>query len=494
MNKNYLRYLIRTRKVLILFFLAVYVCVSLMWNLSGINLTPGSGFYSACKAAIAISLVLTYLLPVLVFSFVHKRSSADLYFALPVSRKEQRITSLVFAFGIAFGYFLITAVIAWILYALPYVSVLRVLAILGYAAFLVITLLAVNSVLFLLGNNFVDGIVMMAAYTMFPLFASIAGELIVMEMVAGGTAGTTEELFVFLSPAWMLVNNFSALLSMNGWLYRHFNLLHLIFCAVFLVCAWFALRKEFDERQTERAEQISDHPLSYPLVINLYAVMFLLLFGSFLMKDPGPELIVLYVLLLVCYVTAGFLYRRKLKVDTKTLGIFAAEAVLCAALMFGMWKTHGFGMADNYSLTGGTGIRYDYNMQVSNEDLGKPMAIKGAFAETHVSFSLFIDNTEAETGSEALTLMEDLRKEAIAAFYRKSADDPVFQGSLQVCNENTEGNIDTAYYYQLNCLLREEELKTISERCKVIVGVWGDPRMNDGEYTLEEYLELRDQT
>ena len=53
--------------------------------------------------------------------------------------------------------------------------------------------------------------------------------------------------------------------------------------------------------------------------------------------------------------------------------------------------------------------------------------------------------------------------------------------------------IDTAYNYQLNCLLREEELKTISERCKVIVSVWGDPRMNDGEYTLEEYLELRDQ-
>ena len=34
MNKKYLNYLIKNRKVLILFFLAVYLCVCLTWNLS----------------------------------------------------------------------------------------------------------------------------------------------------------------------------------------------------------------------------------------------------------------------------------------------------------------------------------------------------------------------------------------------------------------------------------------------------------------------------
>ena len=67
MNKKYLNYLIKNRKVLILFFLAVYLCVCLTWNLSAVNDAPGYGYYAAAKAAIAISIVLCYALPVLLF-------------------------------------------------------------------------------------------------------------------------------------------------------------------------------------------------------------------------------------------------------------------------------------------------------------------------------------------------------------------------------------------------------------------------------------------
>ena len=200
MNKNYLNYLIKTRKALIIFFFAAYLCVSLTWNLAGVNTVPGYGFYSAVKAAIAISVVLCYALPVLLFSFVHQRSSVDLFFALPVSRKEQRLTILLFAFGIAFGYFLITTVLAWLLFGLRTVTILRLLGILLFAAFLVITLLVFNSVLYLLGNNMIDGVVTLAAYTMFPLLGTIAEALIVSNIVAGGTPQVREAIFDFLSP------------------------------------------------------------------------------------------------------------------------------------------------------------------------------------------------------------------------------------------------------------------------------------------------------
>ena len=68
MNRNYLRYLFRTYKVLIFFFLAMYLCICLLWNLFSDPGIPGYGFYNGVKAAIGLSIILSYALPVLLFS------------------------------------------------------------------------------------------------------------------------------------------------------------------------------------------------------------------------------------------------------------------------------------------------------------------------------------------------------------------------------------------------------------------------------------------
>lgn len=488
MNKSYLNYLIKNRKVLILFFLAVYLCVCLTWNLSAAGTAaPGYGYYSAAKAAIAISIVLCYALPVLLFSYVHQRSSADLYFALPVSRKEQRITTLLFAFLIAFGYFFITIIAAWLLFNAGNVSAGCLLECICFAAFLIITLLSFNTMLYLLANNLLDGIVTMAAYTMLPLVGSMAESIIVSNLVAGGTPAVKDGVFVILSPALMLIRNFAATISMNGWLFQQFNIPYLIFSAAYLVLSWLVVRKQFDERQTERAGQISDHPLTYPTIINLYAVIFLLVFGSYLVLEPGPELLVSYLFLLVCYVAGTFLYRRKLKVDARMIGTYVLEAVLCASLMFIGWKTQGFGAARAYSLTDSRQIVYEYNMQTERDDLGRSTL---ADQNAYVMFSVAVDTDKNSGNEEFKKLMEDYRSRAIDEFY--SGNKPEYAGSFRVYMTNdNRSHYENSYFYNPSVPFTEEELKQISKYGDVEVYVY-DEKFEEERYLLDDYLEIRD--
>ena len=146
-----------------------------------------------------------------------------------------------------------------------------------------------------------------------------------------------------------------------------------------------------------------------------------------------------------------------MKVDARTLGFFAAEAALSAALMFEMWKTHGFGMAWQHSLTEGNALSYEYYMEVSSNDLGTPIQNFGSMTDTYVSFVLVIDRQEAESGSPILTVMEDLRKDVIDAFYRTAGDKSAVLGHLLISNAMADGNTEMTHNYQLNRPLSEAE-------------------------------------
>ena len=236
MNRNYFRYLFRTYKVLIFFFLAMYLCICLLWNLFSVPGIPGYGFYNGVKAAIGLSIILSYALPVLLFSFVHKKSSADVFFALPLSGRELRLTTLAFAFCIAFGYWFIAVIISWLFYAVGVYSLLSLLVLTVYAAVMILGLLVIHSFLYLLANNVLDGIVLLGAYTMIPFAAFIAELAILEEMVAGFTLGENPVSFL-LSPLVCFTANYAALLSKNGWLYLNFRLLWLIPALAFTLLA-----------------------------------------------------------------------------------------------------------------------------------------------------------------------------------------------------------------------------------------------------------------
>ena len=204
MSKDYFKYLVRNRKLLIGFFFVLYLVISLFLFRIG---RGQEVFCSIVMTSMILSLGMTFVLPVLLFSFAQRRSSADVYFALPVSRKQMRLTSLLFAFVLCYGYFLITTLIAWMFCGIGAVRLFHLALILVFFAFVCAAMLTINSFLYLIGNNIPDGIIILAAYTMFPLFAAVAEDLIVTNIIAGNMILVNPATAWILSPISVYVIN-----------------------------------------------------------------------------------------------------------------------------------------------------------------------------------------------------------------------------------------------------------------------------------------------
>ena len=483
MNRNYFRYLFRTYKVLIFFFLAMYLCICLLWNLFSVPGIPGYGFYNGVKAAIGLSIILSYALPVLLFSFVHKKSSADVFFALPLSGRELRLTTLAFAFCIAFGYWFIAAMISWLFYAVGVYSLLSLLVLTVYAAVMILGLLVIHSFLYLLANNVLDGIVLLGAYTMIPFAAFIAELAILEEMVAGFTLGENPVSFL-LSPLVCFTANYAALLSKNGWLYLNFRLLWLIPALAFTLLAWIGLRKELDERKNERAEMISDHPLAYPAVIHFYLFVSLAVVICDMVVRRTMNDLIFVVLLLICYILGTFLYRRKLEIRPKNLGIFVLMCLICCILLSSMWATHGFGMAESYSLKDGETLNYDYNINADPKNLSSgTMEMENC---VFVHFELSLPTDHLEDYEEVISVLEAYRREEINTYYRNPEE--TGEGYLAVYN-TTDEQEKNRWNYAPGKGLSEKDLEIIDRYGDVYVRRFTET--GDIDVLLETYLKER---
>ncbi len=484
MNKPYFRYLARSYKYLILFFFAVYFSLCLLYAMSS---DRPFRTYEMAKVAGILSVCFCYVLPVVLFTFVHKRSSADVYHALPISRKEHRITILLFCFAVTFGYFAVTCLTGYILYNIHDVSVLSLLGMLGYMAFTILTLLAVNSALYLIGNNILDGLVILTAYTAFFLPCLIAECIITERMVAGATALLSVPAAYLLSPAVILMHNFFNLASYHSGIQSGFSVLYLVFGIGWLMLGWFGLKQEFDHRKSERAEAISDHPLAYPTVINMYSILMLTVIGSSVVTEFATDAILSYLALLVCYTAGTFLYRRKIEVDLKRTGIFVLEAVITLGLMALCWHTKGFGLAYHYALDQGYVLVYEYNAAVEESDLGRHYETN---SDVSVDFSLYLSTSELDRYPELLKLLESKRHLAIESFYQK------YQGwseNLRVYNRDRYSDrIINDYSYHPEVLFTEEELNYISQYTDVTVHDYENfEKWNGNDIPLNEYLSHR---
>ncbi len=484
MNKQYFRYLAHSYRYLIAFFFAVYFSLSILYAM------PSDAYfrtYEMCRIAGVLSVCACFVLPILLFTFVHKRSSADVYHALPISRKEHRITILLFCFAVIFGYFLLTCLFGYLFYGIGRVRILSVLAMLGYMAFAILTLLAVNSALYLLGNNILDGLVILAAYSLFILPCLIAEGVITERMIAGTNTFFSGSVAYLLSPFVILLHNFFNLTSYQSGIQYGFRILYLVVAAVYLLLGWFGLKQEFDKRRSERAEAISDHPLAYPTVINMYAIILLLVIGSSVVRQFSYDAILAYLAVLVCYTAGTFLYRRKIEIDIRRTGIFFLEAIITLALMWACWKTKGFGMAYRYSLNQGYVLTYEYSAAVEEDDLGKHFEKE---QNVYVHFTLYFSTDELDRNAELIRLLEQKRHEAIESFYRKYED---YSVTLRVNNrEKHSDSMINVYQYHPEVLFTEEELNYISQYTDVIVQDYGNYEVWEGnEVSLKDYLDWR---
>ncbi|MBE6123118.1 MAG: hypothetical protein E7190_10490 [Erysipelotrichaceae bacterium] len=504
MNKNYFRYLLKERRVALVFTFVLYLAIAnSIFLFSDAN---RSGLLrDAVLAGTVMSFMMTYLLPVLLLSPVHRRRSADLYLSLPISRKEMLVTSLVFAAAFPAVCFAASSLISLIL-SRVFAYAGKVLLIILFITAVMIEMTLINSALFLLANNIFDGIVMICSYTGIPLLILMTVTGFIDTMVAGAGIGTYP--FVTQAVAWtsplamniMAADDVLSLLSSRPadvW-----RIMYFILPTVYALAAVILLKKHFIDRKSERAEQISDDILSYPGVIHI-CLFLSMMFLSFETPRSGIlPFVIFYLILLFIYIAAMFVYKRSMKISWKNLAIYAAVMGFCLGFCHIAWNTRCFGLAENYALNQDRRLCYEYSVSADINNLGTPGNMKDYEDSADIYFAVNIPTDDMDSYQEIIALMENYRHEGIDEYYRNENNHTGNEAYFSVSNHSEMSNEpeliegygyvyrdqeSNHYGYSISRLLSEEELKTVSKYVEVTVfdHVSGD------SHPLDEYLERR---
>lgn len=499
MSKSYLKYLFTSRKFALLFIAVMYTLLCAVPFIEGVEGIEAMSFSSSLIIGMAINIVMTFVLPVLLFSFVHKRRSADQMMALPMSRKQLLVTPLLFGFLLTGGCWVFTSLLMYVLFAAGFVSFPLLLGIIGFGLLIIAGMLIINTALYLTANNVFDGIVMIAAYTVVPLLVQVTWILFTATMVAGARF-IDGEFARYLSPIFMSMENMTIMVDglATPSALSELSLVNFLLPLVYVVLACFALVPLFIRRKSERADQLSDGKAAYPLVSMVY-LLGLLTMVSFatVANNSLVTTIPYYLLLLLAYVISQFVYRRSISFHA---GVFIRYGISLAAgfvVAFAAWTTEGFGLARNYSFgEPGTNLIYNYYIDADATDISKPMSFtSGVVSYASINLEVSIPVNEMDKHQEVQKIMEKKRNEAITAFYERTTEYPT--ASLSVSNSryvagdvNSYGYYQTDNYYNYDCTpFTVSELQEIDKYATVYINLC-DEEGDWFDYSLDEYLEM----
>ena len=468
-SKEYFTYLLKSKKYLLIFILLIAFLNAVGSGKNEIGMII-QGF---------LCVVLTYLIPCNVFSYVHDKKAVDTYFSIPVSRKAMLVTGIVFCaataympFVITFSFFAVAEGIGILSYALALIKILLV-------AF---TLVVFNTCLYLIGNNAFDGVVMIGAYTVLPAVLLTALEIFADSYIAGH--GFDMSFVAYLSPIAISTDLFFDLFE-SSMIDIH-NIPALI---LYLVVSAYLLYKQYVDRAVERASTPSTKIYSYPLVIYLYVFLILLMisssfnYGYSSFKDFISDIFIVYLMLFVVYVVAYFVYKRKLYFSYKLPLVFIIAALLTTGFSFAARSTKGFGLANAYDHNDRLGqyILYSYADYIPSEITEALKEIEGADAyDTYLNVVVSAnenkgDNTlKRQISDSSMALFEKYRKSGIAYFYSG-------QREGQSTNLNVISSNGNHYYYGIKEGIAYSDMLEFAKDPAVSVII----NNNSGEYKLQ---------
>lgn len=478
MNKKYLSFLFKERKVPILFFFAIYLGIACIPFVNGI--TKDAGLFSIQVTAL-VSVLLTFGLPIILLAFVHRKRSVDVHFALPLSRRQQIITILFFCFMVSFGYFALTNFFTFVLFPHFLIRFYQLVIIIAIVAFMLACLCVIHSFLFLIANNLFDGFVIFAAYSFLPYFLYLLWYSFASNLIAGGYYVSFGFSFTrFLSPMYMLYE------LLSHYVYYLFtdiphriNLVaYIVIPLVFAIVSWFGIQKNFIERKAERAEQLSDGFFAYPFIIHVYLFLCLLSFACEAVAGRSYEIIFLFLLLFAVYIVSTFIYRRKIELNWKYILIYLVSMAVSFGIAMLGWNTHDFGLGDRLELSQGEKVRFHYSYHTDKDSyLGKWEFGENEFVS--INYDIEIPTKQMEQFKEVIDLFEEKRKKSVEYFYARE-----YPYDVAYMNVHFEDKITTTYYgnrsYTTNPFTKEEYQ---------ILDKYGDfviYDMNGNEITLKE--------
>ena len=501
MNKNYFKWLIKSRRISILFFLLISVAFQLIPITGYDPQRPDETFITCASVGNVLSVLLSAAVPVLLFSYIHRKSSVDMFLSLPVSRKEQLLTNILFTWLMAYGSFFLGTTIVWVTKTFQAIP-LRAWAFLQlYEAYSLLVLILVNTAIFVLANSIFDGIIMIGAYSVLPGIVGISVLIFMESMIAGRNLpprSFVSDIAVMLSPAGMLSANLECILYPDYIQFTGFSRTYVILQFLYGMIATALLRHHFIKRKAERAGQISDDILSYPFIINIYLILILLDMAWTVVSGDWDGMGFFYLLLFFIYIVASFVYKRSLRITWRPIAFFAFAAVASLCFAKAGWVTEGFGLSKlPFELFNERYLCYSYDAYVSLDDLGT-MLKSGENIDRHeakVEFTVTIPEEEKDRYGVIIEKLEDYRRQSISRFYSKDYTDHSGYVTFRIYNKRNidEGREYEQYDYDGAYPLSEDELREISRFCEVTVRPYldSDARVSSEDMSLSEFFRWR---
>ena len=453
LSVSYFQYLLKSKKYLWIFVLLV----SLFFNFALYD----ANTISRLIVNSVIALILCFIVPCILFSYVHNKKAIDTYYSTNISRKQLLITGLVFSIVLIFLNFAIGSIISFFFDKYPLLIVLPV-SLLGIS-----TLVVFNTFVYLVANNIFDGIVMLGAYTTLPFVIVFVLELFISAFIYGYTYRQLRFVY-YSSPSYLFANTIYNLesfktLSEN---IASFNI-SLIIEIIILVVFVFLLYKSFINRKVERAETASNAFLSYPFIINVYAFLSVFtIFTEYRLQTSARsfigENIIFFLMIFAMYVIAYYVYKRKFFLDIKIVITYILIFFLSLGIVVVARNTHGFTLADrvvikdNYAYEMYSWLSYPVEdeflkgLGIDEKEAYKPDTYVGVY----IRISGEISNKSGKMNEKSLAILEKYRTQAIDNYYSKkdtqeisSYDNYMIHIYEVIENTNLQTNYSTSFKY-----------------------------------------------
>ena len=440
---------------------------------------------------------MTFVLPVVLFSFVHRKRSCDQYFSLPIKRKNMLFTTFACMFFLTIGYYLATSIISAVLAfgTIHSIELTSYIVSSTYLAIGCIALLLINSAIYLLANNIFDGIVLLMAYFAIIGLVCVTCNTIFDTLLISFFSDFISNGLLF-SPVGIVFSNFFHVVSLiqaeTPFTISVFSIWHNIFLLIYAIVACILLKKHFIQRKTERAEQPSNTFLAYPFIINFYLIFCLFIIAFSTNYASIGEFIIIYLMLFFIYIIAIFIYKRKLKLYWKNALYYIIVAVVTSQLSHFIYANKAFGLPYLYPTTSGDTINYNYSTFVNDPQYN---SADDAYYDVSIYFHLSIPVVERNDAKykQVFTELESFRKKSIDAWFENGGDLMNYTSTIAI--QNTK---DTSYTFQdsssiLNTMsytsdvsLSIDALRKIDKLTTVKINISNET--NDKQYTLEQYI------
>ena len=237
----------------------------------------------------------------------------------------------------------------------------------------------------------------------------------------------------------------------------------------------FLLKANFLDRRLERAEQLSDQTLAYPLVIRIYTALCLLILAAGTIR--GSVEFLMFILIFAAFMVSQFVYRRTIRPNWKMIVqflILLAAAFVIAGIG---WWTRGFGLSERP-------VDYAHAQSITYRTWND---------DNDTSVNLEMNLKVGDSDTQAIAMLEQLRQKSIDEFYShrtdQEEDNVIYDMNYALLSIETGG---TSYTYNVDAsdMLSMDDLRALKQYGTLSIDQYSYSSGNTSQLTLDQYSDL----